>query len=73
MTLHRNIIEANKHITGCLNEILNKFNALASTFVFTDAVVLQLTNISLPIFFVEGVNTLQLAALDVVRAVCIYV
>lgn len=37
--------------------------------MFTDAVVLQLTNINLPIFFVEGVNSLQLGALNVVRAV----
>lgn len=59
-----------RHVTGYISEILDKLHGLASTFVFTDAVILQLSNINLPIFFVEGVNSLQLGALNVVRAVC---
>lgn len=73
MTLCRALADEVKHLSGYICEILDKLHGLASKFKFTDAVIIQLTNITLPVFFVEGVNSLQLSALNVVRAVWVVI
>lgn len=62
-------MDASKPLIGRICEVLDLFHTLAARQSFNDAVILQLTAISLPTFFVEGVSTLQLSALGVVRMV----
>jgi len=50
-------------------EILNKVNDLVNRETLPDTIVLEIISITLPTFFVEGIHSIQLASLNVVRSV----
>jgi hypothetical protein len=51
-------------------EILDKLNCLVMRQKLPDSIILDITAISLPTFFVEDIHAMQLSALHVVRSVC---
>ncbi len=50
-------------------EILNKLNELINREAMPDSIILEVISITLPTFFVEGIHSIQLASLNVVRSV----
>lgn len=50
-------------------EILDKLNCLVQREKLPDSVILDVTAITLPTFFVEDIHAMQLSALNVVRSV----
>lgn len=50
-------------------EILDKLNSLVSKEKLPDSIILDITAITLPTFFVEDIHAMQLSALNVVRSV----
>jgi hypothetical protein len=54
-----------------LVDILDQLNSLVVKEALPDSILLDINNISLPTFFVEGIHTMQLSALNVIRSVCI--
>lgn len=53
-----------------LASILENFHLLAERHKLNDMMVTGLTTISLPIFFIEGVDMLKLSAISLTRTVC---
>lgn len=50
-------------------EILSKLNDLINREAMPDSIILEVISITLPTFFVEGIHSIQLASLNVVRSV----
>lgn len=55
-----------------LVEILDQLNLLVVKERLPDSILLDINNISLPTLFVEGIHTMQLSALNVIRSVCTF-
>jgi hypothetical protein len=55
-----------------LIEVLNALNQLVSGHILPDTLILDLTNLTLPAFFVDGVPSLQLSVFALIRTVNIF-
>jgi hypothetical protein len=56
-----------------LVDILDQLNLLVIKEKLPDSILLDINSISLPTFFVEGIHSMQMSALNVIRSVCFFI
>ncbi len=61
-----------KLVLSKVGEVLDLMCQFANKHKIEDTLIIQMTSLSLPIFFVEGLDQLQLVSLNLISTVCIY-
>lgn len=57
-------------MVGKLSSTFEQFTSLVEKRTLTDSLLVDLTSVSLPVFFAEGLQLLQLSALALLSSVC---